>query len=667
MKKNPQQRIEELAQRIREYDYQYFILSQPTISDYEYDLLVNELKELEEKYPQFILLTSPTQRVGSDLTKEFNTLQHKVPMMSLANTYSEQELLEFDRRVHDGLPTIEKVEYVCELKIDGVSISLGYNNGTFCKAITRGDGTTGEDVTTNIRTLKTIPLLLKGKIIPKDIEVRGEVYIETEAFKRWNDERELNGEKIFANPRNSASGTIKLQDPQEVSKRPLQIFVYYLFSDELLLSTQFDNLRKLIQFGFRVNPNFVLCSNIQEVLNFCREWEERRDQLPYEIDGIVIKINSLKQQRILGSIAKSPRWAVAYKFKAKQASTRLHKITWQVGRTGTLTPVAELEPVLLAGSIISRATLHNIDEILRKDIREGDSVVIEKGGDVIPKIVSVDLAKRPINSKQIKRPITCPVCGSKLIDQEDEAAIFCENFECPAQIKGRILHFASRGAMDIEGLGDSLISLFVEKNILNTYADLYTLHHRRIELIAIERLGEKSVDNILAAVEKSKQKHFDKVLFALGIRFVGAEAAKKIANHFLSIDRLINASAEEIESIHEIGPTISKSIVRFFADEKNCNLIQFLKTVGLNFTLKKKLSLTNKLSGKSFILTGTLSSMSREEAKEKIISHGGKVVASVSNSTDYVIVGENPGSKIIKAQKLGIKIIDEVQLFEMIK
>ncbi|MEG8990384.1 NAD-dependent DNA ligase LigA [Ignavibacteria bacterium 4148-Me] len=671
MKKNPQQRIEELRKLIKEHDYNYYILAQPTISDYEYDQLVNELIKLEKENPHLITPDSPTQRVGSDLTNVFNPVTHRVPMLSLSNTYSEEEMYDFDRRVKDGLPKNEKVEYVCELKIDGVSVSLRYKNGLLVTAATRGDGTTGEEITNNIKTIRSVPLSIRKpeskKLNLDDIEVRGEIYMEIEAFKKINEERELNGEKTFANPRNLTAGTIKLLDPQLVAKRPLKIFVYYLYSETDELTTHYENLKLLREMGFPVNQNYKLCKDIEEVMKFCNDWEDKRDTLPYEIDGVVVKVNSLKQQKILGNIAKSPRWAVAYKFKAKQAKTRLNKIVWQVGRTGTLTPVAELEPVFLAGSTISRATLHNIDEIKRKDIREGDVVIIEKGGDVIPKVVAVDLSQRPRNSQEVKLPSKCPVCNSNLFRPENEVAIYCENNLCPAQIKGRIEHFASRGAMDITGLGEALINLFVDLGYLKDYSDIYHLKEHKEELIQIERLGEKSVDNLLTSIEKSKEKPFDKVLFALGIRYVGAGVAKKIADHFRSIDALMNASEEEIESIHEIGPSISKSIRRFFSDNNNIKLIERLKKAGLKFKSEEVKIASDKLKGKSFVLTGTLSSMSREEAKEKIILLGGHVLSAVSKNTDFVVVGENPGSKFDNAQKLGIPILSEEEFLKMIE
>lgn len=671
MKINQQKRIEELRNLIREHDHKYFVLNQPSISDFEYDQLFRELKDLEQAYPELITSDSPTQRVGSDLVKEFRTVLHKIPMLSLANTYSAEELYDFDRRVRDGLPAGEKIEYVCELKIDGVSVSLRYKNKKLIIAATRGDGTSGEEITNNIKTIRSVPLKIKS-VTNQDynfdeLEVRGEIYMETDAFNKWNEERELNGEKTFANPRNSTAGTIKLQDPKLVAQRPLQIFIYYLFLDNSEMKSQGENLKLLDELGFRINKHYCVCSGIQEVMKFCDEWEEKREELPFEIDGVVIKVNSIKQQRILGSIAKSPRWAVAYKFKAKQVLTKLNKITWQVGRTGAITPVAELEPVLLAGSTISRATLHNIDEIKRKDIREFDWVVIEKGGDVIPKVVSVDLSKRDKNSNEVKVPSKCPECGSNLFRTEEEVAIYCENNQCPAQVKGRIIHFASRGAMDVEGLGESLVSLFVDQGFLSTYCDIYSLKENKEKLISIERFGEKSITNLLNAIEESKKRPFDKVLFALGIRYIGSGAAKKLAEHFLSIDTLIRASLEEIENIHEIGPSISRSIKRFFSDKKNVMLIERLKDAGLTFSQEKKKAVSSKFEEKTFVLTGTLSTMSRESAKEIILQHGGIVTTSVSKNTNYVLAGESAGSKLEKAQKLGIVIIGEEEFLNMVR
>ncbi len=668
MNQSPQQIIESLKEQIKEHDYKYFVLAQPSISDFEYDQLLIKLIDLEKKFPQFITPDSPTQRIGSDISNEFKSITHKTPMLSLANTYSEEELIDFDRRVKEGLPTGEKIEYVCELKIDGVSVSIQYRNGVLWGAATRGDGTSGEEITNNVKTIKSVPLSVK---LPTknltEFEVRGEIYMETEAFNKWNEERELAGEKVFANPRNTTAGSIKLIDSKIVAQRPLKIFTYYLLSDTIQSGSQFENLSLLKELGFRVNPNYKLCEDINEVIGFCRTWEVEREKLPYEIDGVVIKVNYAKHQKILGSIAKSPRWAVAFKFKAKQVSTKLFAITWQVGRTGALTPVAELEPVLLAGSTISRATLHNIDEIKRKDIRVGDTVVIEKGGDVIPKVVSVDINSRSANSPEITLPSNCPVCGSLLFKPQEEVAVYCDNNNCPAQVKGRILHFASRNAMDITGLGEQLVNLFVDSSLLNNYSEIYLLKDKRQELIAIERLGEKSVDNLLASIEESKKRPFDKVLFALGIRYVGSGAAKKLAEHFLNIENIIKATSEEIEAVHEIGPSISQSIIRFFSDGINKSIIINLQKAGLTFQMELKAKASNKLKGKSFVLTGTLATMSREEAKEKIQSNGGNVVSSVSKKTNFVIGGEKAGSKLDQALKLGIEVLTEDQFLDLIK
>lgn len=666
-----EKKIKELREQIIKHDYNYYVLAQPAISDENYDKLVKELEKLETENPELITPDSPTQRVGKDLTKEFNPVKHKIPMLSLANTYDEQDLFDFDRRVKESLSDSEQVEYVVELKIDGASVSINYVNGILKTAATRGDGTTGEEITNNIKTIRSIPLTIdlnkEKKFKLKNFEVRGEVYMRIADFEGLNKDRENKGEKLFANPRNSTAGTLKLQDPKIVAGRKLQVFLYSIISLDEELQSQEENLKLLSKMGFTVNPHYKVCKNINEVLSVCNKFEEIRDTLEYEIDGAVIKVNSIHQQKILGSIAKSPRWAVAYKFKAKQAFTKLNDITWQVGRTGAITPVAELEPVKLAGSTISRATLHNFDEIQRKDIRVGDTVVLEKGGDVIPKIVSVVLSERPKKSSITLPPDKCPVCGSKLFKPENEVAFYCENPECSAQIKGRIIHFASRGAMDIEGLGDALVDLFVDKGFIKHFSDIYKLKNRRAELIQIERLGEKSIDNLLQAIEKSKAQPFYKVLFALGIRYVGSGAAQKIADHFNSIDDIIASSQDEISAIYEIGPSISKSIKQFFSDKKNIKLIEELRKSGLNFNSEKKEIIQSSLTDKTFVLTGTLSTMSRDEAGAKIIKLGGKVSSSVSKNTDYVVAGEKAGSKLSKAESLGVKILDESTFLKMLE
>lgn len=664
-------RINQLRDEIIKHDYSYYVLNDPTISDYQYDLLFKELEKLESENPHLITDFSPTQRVGKDLTKNFPSHQHQFQMLSLSNTYSEEELYDFDRRVKDNLPADEKIEYVVEYKIDGASVSLTYLNGNLQVAATRGDGITGETVTQNIKTIKSVPLqinkLSNNNYDLTNFEVRGEVYIEIEDFKKLNQQREIEGEKLFANPRNSAAGTMKLQDSQVVAQRPLKLFLYSLLSRQAQFNTHSENLELLRLLGFRVNQDYKVCKSINEVIEICKEFERKRESLPFEVDGVVIKVNSIKQQNILGTIAKSPRWATAFKFKAKQSVTKLNKITWQVGRTGAVSPVAELEPVFLAGSTISRATLHNFDEIKRKDIREGDKVVIEKGGDVIPKIISVVTEEREKKSKEYEAPLACPECGTKLFQPENEVAFYCDNFECPAQIRGRLEHFASRGAMDIEGLGESLIDLFVSHNYLKTVADIYKLKNFKNELIKIERLGKKSIDNLLEAIEKSKAQPFSKVLFALGIRYVGATVSKNLTENFSSIDELSKATEEKILEIHEIGPSISKSVIKYFSDENNKKLIEELKSFGLNFSAKKILVEDNFFKGKSFVLTGSLETMTREEAGEKISSLGGKISSSVSKNTDYLIAGEAAGSKLAKAQSLGVKILNESEFITHLK
>ncbi len=665
MKTDVEQKIDELRKKIRDYDYHYYVLAESKVSDYEYDKLLKELEALEQKYPEFITSDSPTQRVGSDLTKEFKPVKHKIPMLSLANSYNEKDLLEFDKRIKNLLNVTHDIEYVTELKIDGVSISLIYENNTIKNAATRGDGTIGEEVTNNIKTIRSIPLSVNAEP-PLTFEVRGEVFMEIEQFNKLNIQREKEGLKLFANPRNSTAGTLKLQDPRLVSKRPLDIFAYYFYSEQIKFETHLENLKFLKKLGFKVNPNFRLCKNINEVLDYCKFWNEKRDELKYEIDGVVVKVNNIRYQNELGNVAKSPRWAIAYKFKAQQITTKLNKITWQVGRTGAVTPVAELEPVFLAGSTISRATLHNKDEIKRKDIREGDIVVIEKGGDVIPKVVRVVFEKRNEDSKEVIIPTVCPVCGERLFQPEDEVAIYCTNNLCPAQIKGRIEHFASRGAMDIEGLGESLVSLFVDLGLLKSVTDIYELKNKRNKLITIERLGEKSVDNLLEAIENSKKQPFEKVLFALGIRYVGAGVAKKLVKELKSIDEIINLPKEKIEEIPEIGPSIAQSLKDYFSKNENIEVIEKLKKVGLKFEVEQQENEDNSLENTTFVLTGTLDKYTREEAKLEIEKRGGKVTSAVSNKTTYVLAGDKPGSKIEKAKKLNVKIIDESEFENLI-
>ena len=664
-----EKKIESLRKKIRDHDYKYYILTETVIGDEEYDNLVKVLEKLEAEHPELITPDSPTQRVGKDLTEESKHVKHKIPILSLANTYNEEELYEFNRRVKDALPENEKVEYIVEFKIDGASVSLNYVDGILKTAATRGDGVVGEEITNNVRTMRTIPLKLNevksGPYKLEDIEVRGEIFMNIKDFINLNKEREKRGEKLFANPRNSAAGTLKMKDPKEVAKRPLNNFIYNLISIDDELKSHEENLVILNKLGFKVNGEYKKCSSMEEVIETCQKFESMRDELEYEIDGAVIKVNSIAQQNILGNIAKSPKWAVAFKFQAKQAYTNIIKIVWQVGRTGALTPVAELDPVLLAGSTIKRATLYNIDEIRRKDIRKGDRVIIEKGGDVIPKVVSVVMRERKSGSKKIIPPKTCPVCKTPLFNPPDEVALYCENFECPAQMKGRIVHFASRGAMDIEGLGEVIIDIFVDRGYLKTFADIYILKNERDELVSVDRLGSKSIDNLLKAIENSKKKPFDKVLFAIGIRYVGASVARRLAYSLKSIDYLINATEEKLMTIEDIGESIAKSVIQFFSNTANRDTIEKLRSFGLNLQLQEQKTShiqDNFFSGKTFVLTGTLKKYTRAKAGEKIMRLGGEITSSVSKNTDYVIAGEKAGSKLTKAKELNVNLLSENDL-----
>ncbi len=652
--------IERLRQEIRDHDYRYYVLAEPVVSDFEYDQLMKKLAELESKFPELVTPDSPTQRVGGEPTKEFPQIRHPVQMLSLSNTYNEDELRDFDKRVRTLLDG-EKYEYVSELKFDGVALRLVYENGLLVLAATRGDGEMGDDITSNVKTIRSIPLKLnlRGETSQfANVEVRGEVYMNRDGFQKMNREREEGGEKTFANPRNATAGTLKLQNPKEVAKRPLRFFAYYLLSNDAVLNSQWENLQLLRKLGLPVSEQARLCKNIDQVIDATRYWEKERDNLPFEIDGNVVKVNSLRQQETLGAVAKSPRWAIAYKFAARQAQTLLKDITLQVGRIGTITPVAELEPVFLAGSTISRATLHNEDYIREKDVRVGDTVVVEKSGDVIPAIAGFVAEKRPKGVKPFKFPHKCPSCGGPIIRLEGEAAYYCENYECPAQVRGRIEHFAARRAMDIEGMGEAVVDQLVNTGLMKSIVDIYELHKHRSELEELERWGAKSVDNLLNAVERSKSRPFSKLLFAIGIRHVGERTAQLLAEHFQSMDKLMKASVEELQFVSDIGPTIAESIYRFFQDKRNRGLVEKLRTAGLRFEEEVKRK-EGKLSGQTFVLTGALSKFTRDEAKDIIESLGGKVTDSVSKNTTYVVVGENPGSKYDKALKLKIPILTE--------
>lgn len=663
---SPKQSIEKLRALLRQHDHQYYVLSQPSISDIDYDMLMKQLIELERMHPDLITPDSPSQRVGGEPTKEFPTVTHEVPMLSLANTYSEEELLDFDRRVKELLGD-QQYQFVAELKIDGVAISLVYRNGLFVQGATRGDGTQGDEITANLRTIRSIPLRVEsGKGLPKDLEVRGEIYMSKKDFERMNKRQEELGEKTFVNARNTASGTLKLQDPKIVAKRKLEMFTYFLRTNDLQLKSHSENLKLLKQLGFTVNEHTKVCRTIAEVKKFTDLWNEKRASLPYDIDGIVIKVDSIAHQQELGAVAKSPRWAIAFKFPAQQMETTLKAITLQVGRVGTITPVAELEPVFVGGSTVSRATLHNEDYINELDIRIGDTVQVEKGGDVIPKVSGVNLKKRPKKSSPFSFPSKCPVCGSKIFRPEGEAAYYCENFECPAQVRGRIEHFAHRRAMNIEGLGEAVIDLLVNEGLIHNIADIYELKKERIA--SLERMGDKSAQNLLDGIEASKSLPFSRVLFGLGIRFVGEGVAKLLADHFSSIERLKEAAQDELEQVEGIGPRIAESVVRFFKDRHSVKLVSRLTAAGVQMhSEKKKITGNAAVTGKTFVLTGGLETMSRDEAKDRIEALGGKSSSSVSKKTDYVIVGSDAGSKLQKAKELGVRTITEEEFLKMLQ
>ena len=649
-----------LARELVEQDYRYYVLADPIISDEEYDVRMRRLLELERNHPELRTETSPSQRVGGTVTKLFPTAEHAIPMLSLANTYSEEELIDFNRRVTENLGQ-DAVSYHAELKLDGVAISVIYEDGVLIRGVTRGDGTKGDEVTANIKTIRAIPLRLRGKSGSKRIEVRGEVFMNKDAFIALNEERERDGDKLFANPRNSTAGTLKLQDAGVVATRPLNAFIYTLFVDGRQPRTQEHAIGQLRELGFPVNPHSRICSNIEEVTRFCRQWEDTRDALPYEIDGIVVKVDDTALQERLGAIAKSPRWAIAYKFAARKVITRLNGISFQVGRVGTITPVAELEPVLLGGSTISRATLHNEDYIRQLDIRPGDMVVVEKGGDVIPKVSGVEKGRRAKGSAGFVFPTTCPSCGSPLLRPEEEAAWYCGNVECPKQVRGRIEHFVQRSAMDIDGLGEAVVDVLVTHGFIASYADVYNLVQHREDLERLDRFGKKSVARLLEGIERSKSQPLERVIFALGIRFVGEGVAKLLANHFTSLARLQTATLEELLSIHGIGQRIAESVRRFFDDDRSAELVRRLVAAGVRSESEQR---TDEIrlpffDGNTFVLTGTLSSFTREEAATLIERYGGKVQSSVSSKTRFVLAGTDAGSKLKKARELGIPVIDE--------
>nr|WP_321230408.1 NAD-dependent DNA ligase LigA [uncultured Psychroserpens sp.] len=653
-----EQKINSLRDELREHNYNYYILDNPTISDFDFDIKLKELQTLEEAHPEFYDANSPTKRVGGEVTKNFNTVVHEHRMYSLDNSYSKEDLLDWEKRIEKNVDG--KVEFVCELKYDGASISLTYENGRLLRAVTRGDGTQGDDVTANIKTIKSVPLQLKGEF-PKKFDIRGEIVLPFEGFNKMNEERIDIGEEPYRNPRNTASGSLKLQDSAEVARRPLECLLYNITGSDLGFNTQFESLEKARQMGFKVPNAAKIATSVDEVLEFIAYWDVHRHDLPYETDGVVLKVNNLQQQEELGYTAKAPRWAMAYKFKAEQVSTRLNQITYQVGRTGAITPVANLEPVELAGTTVKRASLHNADQIEKLDIREGDEVFVEKGGEIIPKIIAVDLTKRPANSQPTQYITHCPECHTELVRQEGDAKHYCPNYNgCKVQIIGRIQHFISRKAMDIEGLGGETVALLVNEGLISNYSDLYTL--TKEEVLPLERMAEKSADNLINGIEASKQIPFERVLFALGIRFVGETVAKKLAKHYKSIDAIANASVEDLITVDEIGDRIAESVVEFFSSEDNKIIIEKLRLHGLQLEIsaEKLANQTDLLKGQSIVVSGVFETVSRTELKKLIEDNGGKVSSSISSKTSFLVAGDKMGpSKLAKAETLGVQIISE--------
>lgn len=663
--------IEKLRDQIRYHDYRYHVLNQPEISDKEYDDLLNKLKALENAHPDLVTPDSPTQRVGGEPLKGFKTARHKVRMLSLDNTYSFDELKEWDERVRKGLPRAEKVRYVAELKIDGVSISLTYEKGALAIGATRGDGETGEDVTLNLKTIPSIPLKLldhPSGSVPETLEVRGEVYMSKKDFEELNRLRAGEGEVLFANPRNSAAGSLKLLDPRLVAGRNLTCFIHSfgILEKGRTPEGQWEFLEQAKKWGFRVNPASKLCADLDEVVQFCGKWQEKRDSLDYEIDGIVVKVDSFDQQKRLGFTLKSPRWACAYKFPAKQATTRLKDIKVQVGRTGVITPVAELEPVECAGVIIRHATLHNFDEIERLGVRIGDKVVIERAGEVIPKIIKAVESVRAGREKAFKIPAKCPACGGRITkEKEQEVAYRCVNPSCPAQLERGLVHFASRGAMDIEGMGEAAVEQLTNNRMLKSFADIYFL--RKEDLLKLELYKDKKAQNLLDAIEESKRQPLSRLLFALGIRHVGEKAAFVLAQRFNAMDRIMSAKKEDFDAIHEIGSVMAEAMEEFFRQEGTRRLIAKLKKAGVNMSEPKTASASSRaLGGKTFVFTGELSGFSRQEAERLVRELGGNASSSVSVQTDFVVAGQKPGSKYDRAKKLGVKVIDEKEFKKMV-
>ena len=684
-KEEARNRIAELSDTIEYHNRRYYILNQPSISDYEFDMLMEELISLEKLFPEYALPSSPTKRVGGDLTKEFPTVRHRYPMLSLSNSYNRGEIVDFIKRIEKTID--EPVEFVCELKFDGVSISLTYEDGILTRGVTRGDGAQGDDVTTNVKTIRSIPLKLKGDY-PNFLEMRGEIIMPHDSFRNTNREREELGLPLFANPRNAAAGTIKLFDSREAANRRLDNYCYYMMSDNIPYETHYESLMAAREWGFNISNHIALCKNIDEIEDFINYWDTERKNLPFDIDGIVIKVNSFAQREILGLTAKSPRWAIAYKFKAEQVKTRLLSVDFQVGRHGTITPVANLQPVQLAGTTVKRATLNNADFIKQLDLHYNDIVKVEKGGEIIPKIVGIDVESRNEEQSEVQFIERCPECGAKLIQNEGEAAWYCPNSSgCPPQIKGRIEHFISRKAMNIESLGEGKVQVLFDNNLIKNYADLYDLTYEKMfgleNVVVINddfnlqdnpkthkvSFKEKTVNNILKSLQKSKEVPFARVLFALGIKEVGEVTAKILANTFGDIDAIAKASVEELQEVNTVGVTIAESIRNFFDKPENIIIIERLKKAGLQFNNEKKaVSESQALAGKSIVVSGVFSSFSRDEIKQLIEYHGGKNSSSISSKTDFLLAGEKMGpEKKKKAEALNVKIINEDEFLKMIE
>ncbi len=662
---NIKQHITNLRNELREHNYNYYVLDTPTISDYDFDVKLKALQELEDKHPEFYDANSPTQRVGGAVTKNFETVKHEYRMYSLDNSYSKDDLLDWEKRIKkmvDG-----DVAYTCELKYDGASISLTYENGQLVKAVTRGDGFQGDDVTANIKTIKSVPLQLKGDYPPK-FDIRGEIILPFDGFNKMNEERLANGEELYRNPRNTASGSLKLQDSAEVAKRPLECLLYNLTGTNLGVTTQFESLEKARSWGFKVPDAAVLATSVDDVVAFVNHWDTKRHELPYETDGIVIKVNNLQQQEELGYTAKAPRWAMAYKFKAEQVTTVLNEITYQVGRTGAITPVANLEPVELAGTTVKRASIHNADQIEKLDIRERDTVFVEKGGEIIPKIIGVDVAKRPANSQPTVYISHCPECETELVRTAGDAKHYCPNYNgCKPQIIGRIQHYISRKAMDIEGLGGETVALLVNEGLISNYSDLYEL--TKAQVIPLERMAEKSADNLINGIKASVAIPFERVLYAIGIRYVGETVAKKLAKHYKSIHNLMEASQEDLEQVDEIGVKIAESVTQFFASEENIVTINRLLEFGVQLSISEEdlKGQTDLLKGQSIVVSGVFEHVSRTELKKLIEDNGGKVSSSISSKTNFVVAGDKMGpSKKDKAERLGVALISEIEFLQKI-